>query len=87
MQLRKVPNSRKTTSSSYDLATADEGQFDKDHPRRAEVNQRLENQDKRIQNEVKEGKMSKGEAATNCIRKIATFARKNVRWQLKMAVT
>ena len=44
-------------------AFADEGQFDKDHPRRAEVNQRLENQDKRIQNEVKEGKMSKNEAA------------------------
>jgi hypothetical protein len=44
-------------------AFADEGQFDKNHPRRAEVNQRLENQDRRIQNEVKEGEISKGEAA------------------------
>lgn len=44
-------------------AFADEGQFNKNHPRRAEVNQRLENQDRRIHNEVKEGEMSKGEAA------------------------
>jgi hypothetical protein len=44
-------------------AIADEGQFNKIHPRRSEVNQRLENQDKRIHYEVKEGKMSKGEAA------------------------
>jgi hypothetical protein len=42
---------------------ADEGQFDKTHPRRAEVNQRLENQDKRINKEVKEGEMSKAKAA------------------------
>jgi hypothetical protein len=32
------------------------------HPRRAEVNQRLENQDRRIDREVKEGDMSKAEA-------------------------
>lgn len=44
-------------------AFADEAKFDKDHPRRAEVNKRLENQDQRIKEEVKEGKMSKGEAA------------------------
>lgn len=44
-------------------AFADERQFDKHHPRRAEVNQRLANQDKRINNEVKEGEMSKDEAA------------------------
>lgn len=37
-------------------------EFQKEHPRRAEVNQRLENQDKRIHQEVKEGKMSKAEA-------------------------
>lgn len=42
---------------------ADEGQFDKTHPRRAEVNKRLNNQDKRIHKEVKEGDMSKGEAS------------------------
>lgn len=41
---------------------ADEGQFDKTHPRRAEVNQRLNNQDKRINKEVKEGEMSKAKA-------------------------
>ena len=46
-------------------AFAEEGKGDwkKDHPRRAEVNQRLENQNKRIHNEVKEGEMSKGQAA------------------------
>jgi hypothetical protein len=42
---------------------AAEGQFDKDHPRRAEVNQRLDNQDKRINKEVKEGEISKAKAA------------------------
>ena len=41
---------------------ADEGNFDKTHPRRAEVNKRLNNQDRRIHKEVKEGEMSKGEA-------------------------
>jgi hypothetical protein len=33
------------------------------HPRRAEVNGRLKNQDKRIHTEVKEGEMSKSKAA------------------------
>jgi uncharacterized membrane protein len=33
------------------------------HPRRAEVNNRLENQNKRIHQEVKEGEMSKQEAS------------------------
>ncbi len=42
---------------------ADEAKFDKEHPRRAEVNQRLENQDKRINKKVKEGEISKGQAA------------------------
>lgn len=36
----------------------------KEHPRRAEVNSRLKNQDRRIHQEVKEGEMSKQEAAT-----------------------
>ncbi len=44
-------------------AFADNAQFDKNHPRRAEVNQRLGNQDKRINKEVKEGEISKGQAA------------------------
>ena len=37
--------------------------FDKTHPRRAEVNKRLQNQNARTDNKVAEGKMSKGEAA------------------------
>jgi hypothetical protein len=42
---------------------AAEGQWAKDHPRRAEVNQRLNNQDKRINQERKEGEITKGQAA------------------------
>jgi hypothetical protein len=38
------------------------GSFAKHHPRRAEVNHRLKNQNKRINTEVKEGEMSKGRA-------------------------
>jgi CRISPR/Cas system-associated endoribonuclease Cas2 len=38
-------------------------QFDQTHPRRAEVNQRLAKQDRRIQREVKEGEMTKARAA------------------------
>jgi hypothetical protein len=41
---------------------AAEGEFNKTHPRRAEVNHRLDNQDKRINQEVKEGEMSKAKA-------------------------
>lgn len=37
-------------------------QWQKDHPRRAEVNHRLANQNKRIHNEVKEGEITKGQA-------------------------
>lgn len=39
-----------------------ETQWQKDHPRRHEVNSRLKNQDKRINKEVKEGEISKGQA-------------------------
>lgn len=42
---------------------AEEGKFDKNHPRRAQVNKRLNNQDRRINKEVKEGEISKGQAA------------------------
>ena len=42
---------------------AAEDKFDKTHPRRAEVNHRLDNQDKRIHHEVKEGEMTKAKAA------------------------
>jgi hypothetical protein len=38
-------------------------QWEKDHPRREQVNNRLANQNKRIHNEVKEGEMTKGQAA------------------------
>ena len=38
-------------------------QWEKDHPRREQVNNRLANQNKRIQTEVKEGEMTKGQAA------------------------
>lgn len=37
--------------------------FQKDHPRREQVNSRLENQNDRINKEVKEGDMSKAKAA------------------------
>jgi hypothetical protein len=45
-------------------AMADETQWQKDHPRRTEVNARLANQNRRINNEVKEGEMSKSQART-----------------------
>jgi hypothetical protein len=44
-------------------AFAAETQWQKDHPRRAEVNGRLANQNKRINQEVKEGEMTKAQAA------------------------
>jgi hypothetical protein len=43
-------------------ALADATQWQKDHPRRTEVNGRLANQDARIHNEVKSGQISKAQA-------------------------
>ena len=43
-------------------AMADETQWQKDHPRRTEVNARLANQNARIHNEVKDGQISKTQA-------------------------
>jgi hypothetical protein len=40
-----------------------EDQWQKDHPRRTEVNKRLGNQNNRIHNEVKDGQISKAQAA------------------------
>ncbi len=40
-----------------------ETQWQKDHPRRTQVNKRLNNQDKRINQERKEGEITKGQAA------------------------
>ncbi len=48
---------------SMATSTFAEGQFNKNHPRRAQVNKRLNNQNRRIHQEVKEGDMSKGQAA------------------------
>ena len=44
-------------------ASAPAGKWAKEHPRRAEVNHRLAHQNKRIQNEVAEGKMTTDQAA------------------------
>jgi hypothetical protein len=43
-------------------ALADETQWQKDHPRRTEVNKRLANQNKRINTERKEGEINKAQA-------------------------
>jgi hypothetical protein len=43
-------------------AVAQETQWQKDHPRRAEVNKRLENQNKRIQQGEKSGKLTPDQA-------------------------
>lgn len=42
---------------------AEKKEWNKKHPRRHEVNQRLNNQDKRINKEVKEGEMTKQQAS------------------------
>ncbi len=42
---------------------AGHGHFCRTHPRRAEVNHRLANQNRRIDKEVKEGEISKSQAA------------------------
>lgn len=57
-----------TTLAVFSLAVLSsnamaETQWQKHHPRRAEVNSRLANQNRRIHQEVKEGEMSKQEAA------------------------
>ena len=41
---------------------ANESKWEKNHPRRDQVNERLENQNKRINHEVKEGEISKQQA-------------------------
>jgi hypothetical protein len=44
------------------ISMAQDGSFAKNHPRRAEVNRRLNNQDSRIHHKVKSGDMSRREA-------------------------
>jgi hypothetical protein len=51
-----------TLAGITNTALADD-QWQKDHPRREQVNNRLANQNRRIHNEVKEGEMSKAQAA------------------------
>ena len=43
-------------------AMADETQWQKEHPRRTEVNDRLKNQDRRINKEVRAGEITKAQA-------------------------
>ena len=43
-------------------ASAADPNWKAEHPRRAQVNQRLDNQDKRINKELKEGEISKAQA-------------------------
>jgi hypothetical protein len=43
-------------------AMADETKWQKDHPRRTQVNNRLKNQNQRIKQESKEGEITKGQA-------------------------
>ena len=44
-------------------AAEHEGQFARNHPRRDQVNDRLANQNRRIKDEVKEGEMTRTQAA------------------------
>jgi hypothetical protein len=48
---------------AVNAVAADETQWQKDHPRRTEVNKRLANQNKRIHQERKEGELTKAQAA------------------------
>jgi len=50
-------------AGTINLAFAQETQWQKDHPRRTEVNDRLKNQNQRIKAEEKSGQISKGQAA------------------------
>jgi hypothetical protein len=50
-------------SFAQSAPAAGAGQWDKNHPRRAQVNARLANQNARIKTEVAEGEMTKARAA------------------------
>jgi len=49
--------------ATLSTAALAETQWEKDHPRRDQVNDRLQHQDRRIHQEVKEGELTKGQAA------------------------
>jgi hypothetical protein len=67
----KIGNTRKAAivavmtlfASTVASSAMAETQWEKNHPRRDQVNDRLANQNKRIHQEVKEGEMSKAKAA------------------------
>jgi|SRR5882724_11015363 hypothetical protein len=71
MNMLKIGNTRKAAlaavmtlfASTIASSAMAETQWEKNHPRRDQVNDRLANQDKRIHQEVKEGEMSKAKAA------------------------
>jgi hypothetical protein len=50
------------TAASSTFAADKDTKWQKNHPRREQVNNRLKNQNKRIKNEVKEGDMTKAQA-------------------------
>lgn len=60
--------------------------WQKDHPRREQVNNRLANQNKRIKTEVKEGEVTKHRPPT-CTPRIIRSAGKNVLWRPRTVVT
>jgi hypothetical protein len=64
MSIRKVLTVAAATLALTALASnaMAETQWQKDHPRRTQVNSRLNNQNKRIHNEVKDGQISKSQA-------------------------
>ena len=49
--------------ATLSTATFAETQWEKDHPRRDQVNDRLQHQDRRIHQQVKEGNLKRGQAA------------------------
>jgi hypothetical protein len=53
--------------AGYALAAnaAGEGTWQKDHPRRAEVNDRLKNQNRRIHQDVRDGSITRSQAAAD----------------------
>jgi hypothetical protein len=52
-----------TAASSAMAAASNDTTWQQNHPRREQVNNRLANQDKRIKTEVKQGELSKSQAA------------------------
>jgi hypothetical protein len=64
-------------------AMADETQWQKDHPRRTEVNDRLANQNARIHNEVKKGDH---QGPRSCTAKTVRSARRSAPWPAPTAV-